>query len=344
MSKILLNTKREIGDYEPPYIVAELNTSHFGDVEKAKEMIRTAKTAGCDCVKFQSWSEESLYSETYYIENPMARRFIRRFSFSTDELLLLSKYCNEIEIDFASTPYSKEEVDFLVENCKVPFLKVASMDIVNFQLLEHISKKNIPVVLSTGMSTLEEVEAAVEIITQNGNSRICILHCVSLYPTQSSEMNLRNIQGLRKKFSTFPIGFSDHSEGSALSIAATTLGAALIEKHFTLDKTKIGMDNQMAMESDQLKHMIDGCKDAYASLGSQERVVSESEKKQRKVMRRSLVSARDLKMGEILKRDDITFKRPGNGFQISDLDAVLGKKMLIDVPKDHVLNVSDLDL
>jgi sialic acid synthase SpsE len=344
MSKIQLGTNRIIGDYELPYVVAELNTSHFGDVEKAKEMIRAAKSAGCDCVKFQSWSEESLYSETYYANNPMARRFIKRFSFSSEELLLLSKYCKEIEIDFASTPYSREEVDFLVDKCDVPFLKVASMDLVNSDLLSHMAGKKTPIILSTGMSSIEEVEVALKILTAKGNNRICILHCVSLYPTQTKEMNLRNILGLREKFSAFPIGFSDHSEGSALSIAATTLGAALIEKHFTLDKTKIGMDNQMAMESDQLKQMIEGCKDAYASLGLKERIVSESELMQRKTMRRSLVSSRDLKVGEILKKEDFVFKRPGNGIQISDLNKVLGKKMVKNVHKDFIVNYSDIEI
>jgi N-acetylneuraminate synthase len=344
MSKFQLNTNRIIGDYELPYIVAELNTSHFGDVEKAKEMIRAAKSAGCDCVKFQSWSEESLYSDTYYAENPMARRFIKKFSFSPDELLILSRYSKEFGIDFASTPYSKEEVDFLVEKCNVPFLKVASMDLVNTDLLAHMAGKNTPIVLSTGMGTLEEIEVAVKTLTQSENTRICILHCVSLYPTQTREMNLRNILGLREKFSSFPIGFSDHSEGAALAIASVALGAALIEKHFTLDKSRIGMDNQMAIESDQLTLMIQGCKDTYSALGSTERVVSNSEILQQKTMRRSLVSARALKAGDILQREDLVFKRPGNGILISELNKVLGKKMVNDVPKDFIVKDTDIDI
>ena len=343
MSQFKLNTSRTIGDYESPYVVAELNTSHFGDVEKAKEMIRVAKSAGCDCVKFQSWSEKSLYSETYYADNPMARRFIKKFSFSPDELLLLSKYCREIGIDFASTPYSKEEVDFLVEMCEVPFLKVASMDLVNSDLLEHMAQKNTPIVLSTGMSTIEEIESAVKNLAQNGCSRICILHCVSLYPTQSSEMNLLNILGLREKFSTYPIGFSDHSEGASLAIASVALGAALVEKHFTLDKSKIGMDNQMAVQSDQLSLMIQGCRDVFNSLGKKERVVSELELLQRRTMRRSLVSSRALKAGDVLKREDLAFKRPGDGIPISDIDQLIGKTLKRDISTDVVIAYSDIE-
>jgi sialic acid synthase SpsE len=343
MSKIQLNSTRIVGDFLQPYIVAELNTSHFGDVEKAKEMIQAAKKAGCDCVKFQSWSEDSLYSETYYSENPMARRFIKRFSFSAEDLLLLSEYCRDLGIDFASTPYSKEEVDFLVNKCQVPFLKVASMDLVNLDLLAHMATTQFPIVLSTGMGSMVEIEKAVETITKNGNTSVCILHCVSLYPTQTKEMNLHNILGLRESFSSFPIGFSDHSEGSSLAIAATALGAALIEKHFTLDKTKIGMDNQMAMESDELTQMIRGCRDVFDSLGQKERVVSNPEISQRKVMRRSLVSIREISVGEILHRDDITFKRPGNGIQISDLQSVIGKKIVKNIPKDSIIDASNLE-
>lgn len=343
MSQIQLNSRRKIGDFLEPYIVAELNTSHFGDVEKAKEMIRAAKKAGCDCVKFQSWSEDSLYSETYYSENPMARRFIKRFSFSAEELLLLSEYCRDLDIDFASTPYSKEEVDFLVNKCKVPFLKVASMDLVNLDLLAHMASTQFPIVLSTGMGSIVEIKQAVEKITKNGNTSICILHCVSLYPTQTKEMNLQNILGLRDSFSNFPIGFSDHSEGSSLAIAATALGAAFIEKHFTLDKRKIGMDNQMAMESDELTQMIRGCREVFESLGQRERVVSDPEVSQRKVMRRSLVSTRVISVGEILQREDITFKRPGNGIQISELHSIIGKKVLKEISKDSIIDASNLE-
>jgi N-acetylneuraminate synthase len=343
VSNFKLDSSRGIGDFKSPYIVAELNTSHFGDIEKAKEMIDAAKKAGCDCVKFQSWSEESLYSETYYIRNPMARRFIKKFSFSADELFLLSEYCKDLEIDFSSTPYSKKEVDFLVNKCKVPFLKVASMDLVNLDLLAHMSSKQIPIVLSTGMGSIEEIEKAVETIVKSGNNRICILHCVSLYPTQTQEMNLQNILGLREIFGEFPIGFSDHSEGSALAIAATALGAALIEKHFTLDKTKIGMDNQMAMEAKELAQMIQGCRDVFEALGQKERKVSESEINQRRIMRRSLVSSRDLAVGYTIKRDDIIFKRPGDGIQISDIDFVIGKTVTKNIPSNSIIELSDIE-
>jgi N-acetylneuraminate synthase len=156
-------------------------------------------------------------------------------------------------------------------------------------------------------------------------------------------MNLQNILGLREIFVDFPIGFSDHSEGSALAIAATALGAALIEKHFTLDKTKIGMDNQMAMETNELAQMIQGCRDVFLSLGDKERKVSESEINQRKIMRRSLVSSRDLAVGHTIQRDDIIFKRPGDGIQISDIDSVVGKTVIKNISSNCIIEQSDIE-
>lgn len=344
MSEFRLKSSRVIGNHLNPYIVAELNTSHFGDIDTAKEMILAAKKAGSDCVKFQSWNEGSLYSETFYSENPMARRFIKRFSFSAEELLLLSNYCQEKEIDFASTPYSKDEVNFLVDKCKVPFLKVASMDLVNLDLITHMACKQIPIVLSTGMSSIEEIKRAIDTITKHGDSPICILHCVSLYPTQAKEMNMQNIVGFREMFDGLPIGFSDHSAGSALAIGATALGAALIEKHFTLDKSRIGMDNQMAIESEELERMINGCRDVFFALGTKERVVSGAEITQRNTMRRSIVSTRDILKGEVLHREDLDFKRPGHGIQISEIDQIIGKKAAKSIEKDTLICISDLEI
>lgn len=343
MTNIELQNSKVLGDYKNPYIVAELNTSHFGDLQKAKEMIDAAKSSGCDCVKFQSWSEDTLYSETFYLKNPMARRFIRKFSFSAPELLSLSNYCKDVDIDFASTPYSNNEVDFLVDKCNVPYLKVASMDLVNLDLLAHMARKEVPIILSTGMATLDEIEISVAMIKKEGNSRVCILHCVSLYPTKNEDMRLLNILGLREKFPEYAIGFSDHSEGVELAVAATALGAALIEKHFTLDKSKIGMDNQMAIESEDLKAMVSACRKVSQALGARERLVSAAEIQQRDVMRRSLVSARKILKGEILREGDIQFKRPGNGMSLSSLPAILGKTAVKDIDFDVLIQESDLE-
>jgi len=343
MPKVILRNKKILENYGEPYFVAEFNTSHNGSVDTAKEMIRQAMEVGCDCVKFQSWSTESLYSKTYYDDNPIAKRFVKKFALNELELLDLAMYCKEVGISFASTPYSKQEVDFLIDQCDVPYIKVASMDLVTYPFLEYIAQKNVPIVLATGMSDLYEIKKAISVIEKAGNNKICILHCISIYPTESSSINLNNILGLREVFSKYPIGFSDHSLGCEMPIASVSLGAAMIEKHFTLDKTKIGMDNQMAMEPDEMKVMINQCRNVHTGLGNKDRIVSESEMEQRKKMRRSIVVTHDMKAGTIFQPEDLDMKRPGTGIPPENAQELIGKKLKINIDKDSLISNNDIE-
>lgn len=343
MAQIRFRTNRIIEDFSLPYVIAEINTSHFGKLELAMRMIDQASQAGADCIKFQSWTETSLYSQTYYRENPIAKRFVKRFSLTSSQLAEIASYCRSIGIDFASTPYSIPEIDFLVDECRVPFVKIASMDINNKALLEYVAGKKVPIVLSTGMSTAEEIRNAVDRIVTSGNTDIVILHCVSLYPTNASDINLRNIEGLRALFPDFPIGFSDHSLGTEISIASVALGAAIIEKHITLDKTVIGMDNQMAIEIDELQFLIHSCRNVHRSLGGYERKLSIEEITQRSVMRRSAVAAKDLIAGQKIDTLDVAFKRPGTGIPPDQLDFIVGKHLTRDVEIDQVFSIHDFD-
>jgi sialic acid synthase SpsE len=338
---VKLNDGFEISNYGSPYFVAELNTSHFGDIEVAKKMILKAKEAGVNCIKLQSWSTDSLYSKSYYNSNPIAKRFIKKFSLNEEGLMELKKFCDKLKVSFASTPYSKKEVDFLVDECKVPFIKIASMELNNLDYIEYIGNKKIPIVLSTGMGDIDEIKKAVKTIEKTGNEKICILHCVSLYPTDDEKMNLNNIIGLREIFK-YPIGYSDHSEGIYMPIASVALGAGIIEKHFTLSKSDIGMDNQMATEPDEMKELIYYCNRTYNSMGSKDREVSVEDFKQRVLMRRSIVANRDLNVGDIITRDDIDFKRPGDGIPPNKLDEVLGKTVNEKIEFDHLIDESKL--
>ena len=343
MDSIRLKNNRTIKNFGEPYFVAELNTSHFGSVDTAMEMIRQAKDIGVDCVKFQSWNTESLYSRSYYDENPIAKRFVKKFSFDETQLLELSRYCKKVGIGFASTPYSQKEVDFLVEQCDVPYIKIASMDIVSYPFLKFIASKNVPIVLATGMSDSKEIKKAVDLITNAGNNNICILHCISTYPVSSSRVNLNNIVGLRELLPGYPIGFSDHTLGCEMPVASIALGAALIEKHFTLDKSRIGMDNQMAMEPLEMKSMIEQCKNVYFGLGNKNRIVSIDEIEQRKNMRRSVVTAKDLPMGTIIKQSDLDIKRPGTGIPPQNIKLLIGKKTKRDILKDTLIFYDDFE-
>jgi|TARA_B100001964_G_scaffold66467_1_gene75612 N-acetylneuraminate synthase len=342
MKTIRLRDATVIGAFNKPYIVAEINTSHFGNMEMAKEMIKKAREAGCDCVKFQSWSAETLYSKTYYDENPIAKRMFNKFAFSEVELAEAAEYSKKCGIAFSSTPYSRAEVDFLLEKCNVPYIKIASMDLNNYSFLDYIARSGAPIVLSTGMGELEEIHRAVEIIEKAENKNICLLHCISIYPSETSTIRLRNISGLRKEFPDYPIGFSDHSIGTGMASAALALGACMIEKHFTLDRTKIGMDNQMAIEPEEMALLVRNCHNVQIALGDTKRIVLSAEIEQRKKMRRSIIATKDLKAGTKLTADDLDVKRPGTGLSPDKISELVGKTLLRDIEGDTLITEADI--
>ena len=343
MAKIQLRSGRELEDYGKPYFVAEVNSSHNGNIEVAKQMIIAAAEAGCDCVKFQSWSAESLYSTSYYKDNPIAKRIVSKFSLTAEQLKEMSAFAMEHGIDFSSTPYSCEEVDFLIDECKAPFVKIASMDLNNLKYLRYIAKKDVPIVLSTGMSTIEEIRKAVKTIENEGNKQICLLHCISIYPPEIDTIHLNNILGLREDFPEYPIGFSDHSHGVEMAVASTALGSALIEKHLTLDSKKIGMDNQMATEPEEMALMVRCCLNTQIAMGNKERVVRQAEKEQMEKMRRSIILTKDLEAGHVLTIGDLDAKRPGTGIPADELDTLVGKKLIKDVKADILLTREDYE-
>ena len=342
MAECIFRDGTVISDYGRPYIVSEVNSSHNGNMDLARRMIDASAEIGCDCVKFQSWSVSSLYSRTYYDANPISKRFVKKFSLSPGQLKELAEYCRARGISFSSTPYSEEEVDFLIEEYQVPYIKIASMEINNPRFLEYIGKKQVPVVLSTGMSTYEEVDRAVQILERAGTDQLCILHCVSIYPTVLSTVNLNNILGLRERYGKYPIGFSDHTSGDAAAVAAVALGAGLIEKHLTLDKSKVGMDNGMATEPPEFTALAEKCRNIQKAMGTRERVLTQQELDQRKNMRRSLIAVRDIKAGEILTEADLYAKRPGTGIAPDRAGEIIGKAVRRDIPADTVIMPEDI--
>lgn len=343
MATVTLRNGRVIGDFLAPYIVAEINSSHFGDPDLAKKMIDTAKEIGCDCVKFQSWSADTLYCAAYYRENPINKRIVKKFSFDQTQLAELAAYSRSIGIDFSSTPYSREEAAYLLKECDAPFIKIASMELNNLPYLDYLGRLGAPLVLSTGMGTMEEIVRAVETIEGTGNSQLVILHCTSVYPAEPRTIRLNNILGLRERFPASPIGYSDHSAGIAVPTAAVGLGACLIEKHFTLDSSRIGMDNQMATETGEMRLMIEACRTVHQAVGGPERVLDEAELGQIPKMRRSLVTRTALTAGHVLSLDDLDAKRPGTGIAPPDLASVLGRKLKADLDADEILSFEHLE-
>lgn len=343
MTAVAFHEGRMIDNYLETYFIAELNTSHFGNIDVAKEMIDKAHEVGCNCVKFQSWSAETLYSEAYYKDNPVSKRVVKKFSFDNKELKELSDYARTIGIDFSSTPYSCDEAMFLVEECGVPFVKIASMELNNLPYLVFLAQLGVPLILSTGMGTMEEIQKAVEVIGKHNDSKLIILHCTSIYPTEPENIRLLNIQGLREQFPDVPIGYSDHSLGADIPAAAVALGACIIEKHFTLDSSRIGMDNQMATQPEDMRAVIGACKNIHSALGGLERILDEKEKEQALKMRRSLIVRRPLRKGHVLTQDDIDAKRPANGIPPSDIDHVIGKTLKRDYGDEDLIALVDLE-
>lgn len=343
MAQCVFRDGTVVSDYGRPYIVSEVNSSHRGNLDIAKQMIDASVESGCDCVKFQSWSAESLYSKTYYDANPISKKIVKRLSLSPEQLKEIAEYCISKRISFSSTPYSEQEVDFMIDECNVPYIKIASMEVNNPRFLRYIGSKNVPIVLSTGMSSMKEVETAVRILEDAGAEQMVILHCVSIYPTVLNTVNLNNIIGLREQFTKYPIGFSDHTEGDEAAVAAVTLGAGMIEKHFTLDKSKVGMDNGMATEPPQFKELTRKCHDIQIALGSKARVVSDAELTQRENMRRSIIAAVDIPKGHLIKESDLNAKRPGTGIAPDKAELVIGKTAKVDIIADTLIALENLE-
>jgi len=244
------------------------------------------------------------------------------------------------QIDFISTPFSKREVDFLVQ-LNVPFIKIASMDVNNYPFLEYIAKKGLPMVLSTGLSELYEIDKAIKTIEQAGNNQIVILHCVSIYPPNDEDVNLRNIETLRKLY-PYPIGFSDHTLGVAIPLAAVAMGACVLEKHFTLDKNLFGWDHKVSATPDELEIICKETKRIIKALGTT-RIVSVENQERKNAFRRSAVTTKDITKGVIVKHEDIDFKRPGNGIGPHEMGYILGRRLKRDKKRDELFAWEDFD-
>lgn len=343
--------RREIKNYAKPYIIAEIGANHNGDIELAKQIIDKAIECGADAVKFQSWTPTSLICKEEYDRNQVytdspkkhfgsLKEMVEKYYLREEEHFELKKYCDTKGVDFCSTPFSKEEVDLLMK-LNVPFIKVASMDMNNLELLKYMAKQQKPIILSTGMSTLAEIEKAIEVIEEEGNNQIVLLHCISIYPPAYEDINLNNIPMLEKTFG-YPVGFSDHTIGTSIPLAAVTLGSCIIEKHFTLDKDMPGWDHEISADPSELKVICEESKNIVKSLGSFKRIVSEAEKEKLKKFRRSIIIARDMKKGEEIKLEDLGFKRPGTGIRPDEVKYVIGKKLMRDTEKDEILKWEDI--
>jgi len=343
--KELFNT---INPYEKrlykPYIIAEIGVNYEGSMELAKRLVDEAKEGGADAVKFQSYKAETIASKdspAYWDTNkePTTSQyelFKKHDSFGVDEMRELKQYCDEIDIEFMSTPFDTSSADYL--NNLMDVYKISSSDITNKPFIEYICKFNKPIILSTGASSLSEIADAVEWIEKYGNP-LALLHCVLNYPTPDKNANLGMIMDLKVRFPDKIIGYSDHTLPNDMKVCemATMLGSIIIEKHFTHDKTLSGNDHYHAMDKEDLKLFRSNLERTFDILGGFKVEALEDEAPARANARRSLVASRNIPKGKVIEKEDLTFKRPAHGVSPKFIDEVIGKTALIDIKDDDVL-------
>jgi sialic acid synthase SpsE len=343
---------RVISANSKPYIIAEIGVNHEGSMEQAKKLIELAKDGGADAAKFQSYKAGTLASKhspaywdrTEETADSQYELFKRYDCFEPNDYVELAEYCKKIGIDFLSTPFDDAAVDFLEPI--MPFFKIASADLTNVPFLRKIAKKGKPVVLSTGASTLDEIDNAVKTLESSGCSSLVLLHCVLNYPTENKNAALGMIKGLMRAYPQKLIGYSDHTlpdETMLPLVSAHLMGAVVLEKHFTHDKTLPGNDHYHAMDVHDLKQLRVMLDKIHVLSGEQEEKASlDSEEIARKNARRSIVLKKDVIGGSYITEEDITYKRPGHGISPLYWDNVLGRKVKHTLKEDHLLSWEDL--
>ena len=315
-------------------IIAEAGVNHNGSIATAKQMINAAADAGADLVKFQTFKAESLliktaekalYQKNYTEKDESQFEMIQKLELDKAAHLKLIQYCRQKKIQFLSTPFDHTSIDFLAE-LNIPFYKIPSGDITNLPYLRHVGQMGKPIVMSTGMSTIKEVKSAIEVIMKAGinKSDITILHCNTEYPTQMSDVNLRAMLTIRDELDV-KVGYSDHTLGIEVPIAAVALGARVIEKHFTLDRTMPGPDHAASLEPDELKEMVIAIRNIENAMGSAEKKITKSEIKNIPVARKSIVARKLIIKGERFTEENLTVKRPGYGVNPMKWDTYIGK-------------------
>lgn len=338
---------RTIGEGHPAFIIAEAGVNHNGDVELGIRLIDAAKVAGADAVKFQTFKAEEIAAA----EAPMAdyqkenlaieenqQAMLKKLELGASDYQRLLDYCLQVGITFISTPFDRSSVDLLVE-MDVPAIKVSSGDLTDLLLLEHLGRQNKPVILSTGMGNLGEIEEALEALrTRN----LALLHCVSDYPAPLETTNLRAIETMRAAFD-LPVGYSDHTLGSEASLGAIAMGACIIEKHLTLDSNDEGPDHAASMEPDAFRDFVAAIRNLEACLGDGIKRPRGKESETAKVVRKSLAAARHLKPGDSITEASLTSKRPGTGIPTRERTRLIGRRVRRTIEAGTLLDDADFD-
>ena len=327
------------------YIIAEAGVNHNGSFELACRLVDAAKKAGADCVKFQTFKSEKLVSKsTQKAEyqkrttgNSSQQDMLKQLELSYDEFKKLKNYCDKTGITFLSTPFDTDSIEFL-ELLGMPFWKIPSGEVTNLPYLIRLGCSGKPVIMSTGMCNIEDIRAAMKALKENGSGEISLLHCNTEYPTPFEDVNLRAMNTLRSEFET-KVGYSDHTKGIEVPIAAVAMGATVIEKHFTLDRNMVGPDHSSSLEPAELAAMVSAIRNIEKALGTGNKTPSESERKNMAIARKSIVAKRHIGKGEAFTEDNVTVKRPGSGISPMKWFEVLGQMATRDFEEDEMIEL-----
>jgi len=335
---------RIIGDGMSCFIIAEAGDNHNGDIELARKLVDVAREAEADAVKFQTFKTEEVISRgaekaQYQKETTGSEEsqfeMNKRLELTADDFRELSARAQKKGILFLSSPYDNGSVD-LLDELGVAAFKIGSGEITNFPLLRHIARKGKPIVLSTGMANLGEIEEALEVIRKEGVEDVILLHCITSYPAKMEDMNLKAMETLRHAFK-LPVGLSDHSLGITAPIAAVAMGARVIEKHFTLDKNLPGPDHRASLEPNELREMAKAIRDIERALGNGIKKPKKVEEEIKQVARRSLVARVNIPKGTIITEEMLAIKRPGTGIKPEYIDVIIGEKAQKSIKEDELI-------
>lgn len=331
------------------YIIAEAGVNHNGQLDLALKLCDAAKAAGVDCVKFQTWKTENICTasaamaayQKENIQSEAASQFemLKRLELSYEHFEYIKQYCEKIGIDFLSTPDEEESLEFLMNKLNLQLVKIGSGEVTNIPYLRRIASYGKPIILSTGMSNLAQVATAYDTLMKAGAPSVALLHCTTNYPCPVDEVNLRAMNTLRDAFKC-KVGYSDHTMGIEIPIAAAAMGAEIIEKHFTLDRTMDGPDHKASLEPSELRQMVDSIRNIEVALGDGIKKPNKSEEANAKVVQKSILAKRVIKKGEVITEDMISVKRAGSGIAANHWDVVLGTRAIKDYEIDEPIKLN----
>lgn len=330
------------------YIIAEAGVNHNGQLDLALKLCDAAREAGVDCVKFQTWQTEKIVTRkaekaTYQSENTHDAEesqfdMLKKLELSYEDFRIVQEHCKQIGIDFLSTPDEEYSLAFLMNELNLPLIKIGSGEVTNIPYLRQMASYGKPVILSTGMATLAQVATAYDTLQAAGASSVALLHCTTNYPCPKNEVNLRAMQTMKEAFKC-KVGYSDHTMGTEIPIAAVAMGAEIIEKHFTLDRNMEGPDHKASLEPNELKYMVDCIRNIEVALGDGIKRPNASEVEISKVVLKSIIAKEPVKKGDMLTDANITIKRAGSGIPAAHWDMIVGTKALHDFDIDEPIRI-----